>query len=230
MYKALKERVYNANLQLDEYKLILFNWGNVSEIDRELGVIAIKPSGILYKDMSVDDIVIVDLSGNVVEGDKKPSSDLDTHLILYNTYSEIGGVTHTHSHYATAFAQAKKDVRILGTTHADTFENDVLCTRDMTPAEIESNYEHNTGVVIVETLNQAGIDPLKIPAILVASHGPFVWGIDAEDSVKNSVILEEVACLNHISESLNKDVPKISEELRKKHYYRKHGADAYYGQ
>ena len=227
MLRKLKERVYQANLALKENGLITLTWGNVSEIDRERGYIVIKPSGVDYATMSADDMVVVDLDGNVVEGDLRPSSDLPTHIELYKGFPEIRAVVHTHSRFATVFSQAGKSIPMLGTTHADTFYGDVPCTRPMTKAEIESAYEKETGTVILEAFE--GKDPAAIPAALVNSHGPFTWGKDAHDAVKNAIVLEEVAMMAWHTLSLNPDA-KFQQELADKHYSRKHGANAYYGQ
>lgn len=230
MYNLLKERVLEANLLLPKHHLITFTWGNVSEIDRELGVIAIKPSGVDYENMSSKDIVIVDLEGNIVDGNLKPSSDLMTHLELYKSFKDIGGVVHTHSRNATSFAQAGRDIVALGTTQADYFYGNVPCTRQMTPAEISKDYELNTGKVIVETFVEREINPNDVPGCLVYSHGPFVWGTDCFNAVHNAVVLEEVALMNMNTERLNPSIERMQQELLDKHYLRKHGANAYYGQ
>ncbi len=230
MYNLLKERVLEANLLLPKHHLITFTWGNVSEIDRELGVVAIKPSGVDYENMTSDDIVIVDLEGTVIEGHLKPSSDLMTHLELYKSFKDIGGVVHTHSRNATSFAQAGRDIVALGTTQADYFYGNVPCTRQMTPAEISKDYELNTGKVIVETFVEREINPNDVPGCLVYSHGPFVWGTDCFNAVHNAVVLEEVALMNMNTERLNPSIERMQQELLDKHYLRKHGANAYYGQ
>ncbi|MFC1234004.1 L-ribulose-5-phosphate 4-epimerase [Vibrio sp. F74] len=229
MYQALKQRVLDANLQLPKYGLVTFTWGNVSEIDRKLGVIAIKPSGVEYDDMGVDDIVVVNLEGQRIEGTLNPSSDTDTHIELYKAFPNIGGVVHTHSRSATVWAQASLDVPALGTTHADYFYGDVPCTRNLTPAEIDVEYEKNTGHVIIEEFHSRNIDPQAVPSVLVAGHAPFSWGKDAKDAVHNAVVLEEVSAMALATRSLNSDI-KIQSELSDKHYNRKHGANAYYGQ
>ena len=223
----LKERVYKANLMLKEYGLITLTWGNVSEIDRENGLVIIKPSGVPYETMSAEDMVVVDLDGNVVEGDLRPSSDLPTHLNLYKNFPDIGAVVHTHSRWATIFAQSGMDIPMLGTTHADTFYGSVPCTRQMTQEEIEGDYEWETGTVIVEEF--ADKDSSAIPGVVVNSHGPFTWGKNGIDAVKNAVVLEEVAMMAWHTVIFNKDAT-FQQELADKHYFRKHGANAYYGQ
>ena len=230
MYKELKQRVLEANLLLPKYGLVTFTWGNVSEIDRELGVVAIKPSGVEYDHLTVDDIVVVDLEGNKVEGTLKPSSDLATHLELYRSFKDIGGVVHTHSRYATSFAQAGKEIVALGTTQADYFYGDVPCTRPMLKEEIQQDYELNTGKVIVETFNERNIKPLDVPGVVVYSHGPFVWGTDCMNAIHNSVVLEEVARMNLNVQILSPNMERMSQDLLDKHYLRKHGPGAYYGQ
>lgn len=227
MYKALRERVLRANLLLKEYGLITLTWGNVSEIDREAGVVAIKPSGVSYDEMTVDDIVVVDLCGNVVWGKLNPSSDTPTHLELYKRFPAIGGITHTHSRWATVYAQAHMSIPALGTTHADAFYGDVPCTRELTKEEISGEYERNTGVVIAEAFTEDTI--MNIPAVLVASHAPFTWGKNAKASVENSVILEEVAFMAWHTVGINPDAT-MDKALLDKHFLRKHGAGAYYGQ
>lgn len=225
--KELKERVFRANLLLKESGLITLTWGNVSEIDRESGLIVIKPSGVDYDVMTADDMVVVDLEGKVVDGELRPSSDLPTHIELYKNFPTIRGVAHTHSRWATVFAQAGKSIPMLGTTHADTFFGDVPCTRKMTPEEIAGAYEKETGSVIVEEF--ADKDPDAIPGVLVCSHGPFTWGKDAIGAVKNAIVLEEVAMMAWHTVALNSAMT-FQQELADKHYYRKHGAGAYYGQ
>lgn len=225
--QELKARVLRANLLLKESRLVTLTWGNVSEIDRARGLVAIKPSGVAYDSMTVEDIVVTDTEGNVVEGNLRPSSDLATHLALYRAFSDIRAVAHTHSKWATVFAQAGHDIPMLGTTHADTFYGDIPCTRGLTREEIFGAYEAETGKVIVETF--AGRDPLAVPAVLVRSHAPFTWGADAVDAVQHAVILEEVACMA-LHTLLLAGAPTFDRALADKHYGRKHGADAYYGQ
>ncbi|MGX2974847.1 L-ribulose-5-phosphate 4-epimerase [Ursidibacter arcticus] len=230
MLKELREKVLKANLELPKYKLVTFTWGNVSEIDRETGLVAIKPSGVDYDVMTADDIVIVDLNGNRVWGDKKPSSDTATHLELYRQFPGIGGVVHTHSRHATTWAQTGEDIIALGTTHADYFYGAIPCTRKMTPSEIAGEYELETGKVIVETFKTREIDPNAVPGVLVHSHGPFTWGTDADNAVHNSVVLEEVAYMNLFSKLIRPNLQPMQQELLDKHYLRKHGKNAYYGQ
>ena len=225
--KKLKERALNANLMLKESNLVTLTWGNVSEIDRDSGLIAIKPSGVDYQSMTIDDIVITDINGKIVDGYLKPSSDLATHLEIYKNFEKVGGVAHTHSKWATIFAQAGKNVPMLGTTHADTFYGDVPCSRPLTKCEIEGNYEMETGKVICETF--ADKNYLDIPAVVVYSHGPFTWGKDSESAVQNSIVLEEVSMMAYHTLQLNPNA-HFDKELADKHYYRKHGAKAYYGQ
>ena len=227
MLEEMKERVLKANLALAEYKLVTLTWGNVSEIDREKGLVAIKPSGVRYEDMKASDIVVVDLDGNKVDGELEPSSDTATHLELYRRFSSIGGITHTHSRFATVFAQAGRSIPALGTTHADAFYGDVPCTRKMTCDEIGADYELETGKVIAELFDDDTVD--KIPAALVYSHGPFTWGKNAQKSVENAVILEEVALMALHTLALNPNAD-IQKELLDKHFLRKHGENAYYGQ
>ena len=229
MLEELKEKVLEANLMLPKYGLVTFTWGNVSAYDKESGLVVIKPSGVEYDIMNKDDMVVTDLEGNVVEGRLKPSSDLMTHLEIYKNLPGVYGVVHTHSSWATSWAQAGKDVLALGTTHADNFYGDIPCTRKMTPEEIKEEYEKNTGKVIIETLKERGIDHLAIPAVLVHSHGPFTWGPDCFKAVENSVVLEEISKTAFVTLQLDPNA-KIQQELLDKHYLRKHGKDAYYGQ
>lgn len=228
MLEKLKQDVLEANLQLPKHGLITFTWGNVSGIDRESGLVVIKPSGVPYDGMTEEDMVVVDLDGNVVEGKWKPSSDTPTHLVLYKAFPACGGIVHTHSRWATSFAQAGVGIAPLGTTQADYFYGEIPCTRAMTPEEIVGEYEAETGNVIVETFQ--GKDPMAIPAVLVHSHGPFTWGKDAAEAVHNAVVLEEVAFMNFHSLQLNPAQTRMQQELLDKHYLRKHGKNAYYGQ
>ncbi|MDO4642865.1 MAG: L-ribulose-5-phosphate 4-epimerase [Cardiobacteriaceae bacterium] len=231
MLEQLKEDVLKANLDLPKYGLVTFTWGNVSAVDREKGVIVIKPSGVEYDVMTADDMVVVDLrSGKVVEGSKKPSSDTPTHLELYRAFPGIGGIVHTHSRHATIWSQAGCDLPALGTTHGDYFYGAIPATRRMTPAEIQGEYEKETGTVIIETFKTRGIDPQDVPAVLVHSHGPFAWGKDAHNAVHNAVVLEEIAYMNLFTYQLNPRIPEMQQELLDKHYLRKHGKNAYYGQ
>ena len=230
MLENLKQRVYEANMALPKHGLIKFTWGNVSEIDRESGLFVIKPSGVDYDDLTPDDMVVVDLDGNVVEGDLNPSSDTDKHRVLYKEFPDIGGIVHTHSPWAVSFAQAGVDIPAAGTTHADTFYGDIPATSLMTEAEINGAYELETGNVIVKTFEDRFIDPNEVPAVLVQDHGPFVWGPNAEKAVYNSVVLEEVAQMAYHTMMLNPHNVHMSQTLLDKHYLRKHGANAYYGQ
>ena len=223
----LKQQVFEANLELVEHGLVIFTWGNVSGINRDKGLIVIKPSGVPYDTMKVEDMVVVDMEGKVVTGDLRPSSDTPTHLELYKSFPNIGGVAHTHSTYGAAWAQAGLAIPITGTTHADYFSDDIPCTRDMTAAEIAGEYERETGVVIVETFAEK--NPDHIPGVLVKNHAPFTWGKDPYDAVHNSVVLEEVAKMGVIAEGLNPQIT-MNPYIVKKHFERKHGANAYYGQ
>lgn len=230
MINNLRQQVFEANMLLPKYGLITFTWGNVSGIDRSNGFIAIKPSGVAYEKMRPEDIVIVDLDGKVIEGRLAPSSDLPTHLELYRKFSSIGGVVHTHSRWATVWAQAGKDIPPYGTTHADYFYGAVPCTRNMTENEIKGAYEHNTGIVITERFKRDGIDPVAMPGAIVKSHGPFTWGKDAYEAVHNAVVLEEIAFMAFNTEVLSPGINRIDSRLLDKHYFRKHGEGAYYGQ
>ena len=229
MLEALKKAVWEANLMLPKYGLVTFTWGNVSAIDRTSGMVVIKPSGVEYDALCADDMVVVELaSGKVVEGRYKPSSDTPTHLELYRAFAEIGGIVHTHSPQATSFAQAGLGIKPMGTTHADYFYGEIPCTRAMRAEEIAGEYEKETATVIIEAFK--GIDPMSIPAVLVKSHGPFAWGKNAADAVHNAVVLEEVAAMNFRSMMLSPTAGAMQAELLDKHYLRKHGANAYYGQ
>ncbi len=238
MLEELKKKVCQANLDLVKHGLVLFTWGNVSAIDRENGLVVIKPSGVSYDNMKPEDMVVVDLDGKVVEGELNPSSDTPTHVVLYKAFPNIGGVVHTHSTYATAWAQAGENIPNIGTTHADYFHEDIPCTRNMKKAEVFGEYEKETGNVIVETFKE--INPDDTPAVLVKNHGPFAWGKDADNAVHNAVVLEEVAkmayiaCNVHMSFNVNMGLmsnkPSMNKHLIEKHYSRKHGPNAYYGQ
>lgn len=230
MLEELKEKVCKANLDLVKHGLVIFTWGNVSAIDRQSGLVVIKPSGVSYDNMKPSDMVVVDLDGKVVEGDLNPSSDTPTHVELYKAFPNIGGVVHTHSTYATAFAQAGKDIPNIGTTHADYFYQDIPCTRDMTEAEVKGAYELETGKVIVdEFLNRRKINPDHTPGVLVKNHGPFSWGKDADNAVYNAKVMEQCAKMAFVAFSVNPGLT-MNPLLIEKHYQRKHGPNAYYGQ
>jgi len=228
MLKKLRNQVCGANRALTKYGLVTFTWGNVSAIDRAKGLVVIKPSGVAFEDLTADAMVVVDLDGNIVEGKYKPSSDTPTHLELYKAFADIGGIAHTHSIYATAFAQAGRAVPAYGTTHADAFYGDVPCTRALTREEVETAYEKNTGVVIAEAMR--GKSAKEIPAILVRNHGPFTWGKDANDAVYYAAVLEQTAKMALLTETMNPKTVSVEQYLLDKHYFRKHGKDAYYGQ
>lgn len=228
MLKALREEVLEANLEIVRQKLVVFTFGNVSGLDRASGLVVIKPSGVPYEQLKAEDLVITDLDGPIVEGTLRPSSDLDTHLMLYRSFPDVGGIVHTHSRYATAWAQARREIPCFGTTHADYFHGPIPVTSDMQPSEIEAEYEENTGHVIVERFR--GLDPLSTPAVLVASHAPFCWGTSATTAAHTAAVLEEVAHLAFLTVTIQADAKEISESLRDKHYFRKHGSQAYYGQ
>ena len=228
MLEELKKKVYEANMELQRKGLVIYTWGNVSGIDREKGLVVIKPSGVDYDTMKAEDMVILDLDGNIIEGKYKPSTDTPTHLVLYNTYPNIGGVVHTHSEWATTFAQAGISIPAFGTTHADYFYGDIPCTRDLTENEINGEYEKETGNVIVETIGEK--NPLEIPAIIVKNHGPFTWGKDQDNAVYNAVVLDKVAEMAYKTMTLNRSIESVNQILLDKHYLRKHGVNAYYGQ
>lgn len=225
---VLKKQVLEANLLLPKHGLVTFTWGNVSGIHRDAGLVVIKPSGVSYNSLTLDDLVVVDIDGHIIEGNLRPSSDTATHLFLYRHFEEIGGIVHTHSPWATSWAQAGREIPALGTTHADYFNGNIPCTRQMMKEEILGNYELETGKVIVETFQ--GLNPSEIPGVLVHSHAPFNWGTDAVDAVHNAVVLEECAKMAYHTSNLNPDVPLMDQTLRQKHFFRKHGANAYYGQ
>lgn len=228
MLEELKQLVYEANMLLPKYHLVTFTWGNVSAIDREKGLFVIKPSGVDYQVMKPEDMVIIDMEGNRVEGIYNPSSDTATHLELYKAFPEMGGIVHTHSSWATSWAQAGRSIPCYGTTHADYFYGGILCARSLTAEEINQEYEKNTGLVIIETFK--GKDPMASPGVLCTNHGPFAWGKDAHEAVHNAVVMEEVAKMAYRSEQLNPDIQAAPQVLQDKHYFRKHGANAYYGQ
>jgi L-ribulose-5-phosphate 4-epimerase len=228
MYEQLKQQVCRANLELVEHGLVVFTWGNVSQIDRKAGVVAIKPSGVDYDELNPEQIVVLDLEGKVIDGTLRPSSDTPTHLELYRSFKSVGGITHTHSRNATTWAQACHEIPALGTTHADHFYGPVPVTPVLTAEEIQGDYELNTGKVIVRRF--AGLDPMSVPAVLVANHGPFTWGKDGHDSVKNAVVLEEVAAMALATMAISPSQVPISQAILDKHYLRKHGKNAYYGQ
>ncbi|SDK01298.1 L-ribulose-5-phosphate 4-epimerase [Sediminibacillus albus] len=228
MLEKLKEKVLQANTALEDFKLVTFTWGNASGIDRDSGLVVIKPSGVSYKELTSEKLVVLDLDGNVVEGDLKPSSDMPTHIELYKHFPEVGGIVHTHSSWATIWAQAGKPIPPLGTTHADYFYGSIPCTRAMTAAEINGNYERETGKLIIETFED--IDYRQIPSVLVNSHAPFNWGKDPQEAVHNAVVLEEVSKMAFHSLQLNSVLESMDETLLNKHFLRKHGVHAYYGQ
>ena len=230
MLESLKQQVYEANMELPKYGLVTFTWGNVSAIDRESGLFVIKPSGVEYDKLKPEDMVVVDLAGNKVEGEYNPSSDTATHVELYNAFTEIGGIVHTHSSYATSWAQAGRNIPCYGTTHADYFYGSIPCVRCLTAGEIADAYEKNTGRLIISEFLRLGKEPLAVPGVLCQNHGPFTWGVDAKEAVHNAVVLEEVAKMAYHTESINGHVETAPQALMDKHYYRKHGANAYYGQ
>ncbi|MCS3430812.1 L-ribulose-5-phosphate 4-epimerase [Klebsiella sp. BIGb0407] len=231
MFEQLKRQVLKANLALPEHNLVTLTWGNVSAVDREQGVLVIKPSGVDYRAMKAEDMVVVSLeTGKVVEGSKKPSSDTPTHRLLYLRFPNIGGIVHTHSRHATIWAQAGQAIPATGTTQADYFYGAIPCTRKMTDDEINGEYEWQTGELIASMFDERGIDPMQIPGVLVHSHGPFAWGSNAEDAVHNAIVMEEVAYMGIFCRQLNPELPAMQQTLLDKHYLRKHGAKAYYGQ
>ena len=230
MLEELKRQVCEANLELPRRGLVTYTWGNVSGIDRERSLVVIKPSGVSYEDLTPDMLVVLDLNGNRIEGSLNPSSDTKTHLELYKAYPALGGVVHTHSTYAVAFAQARRDLLALGTTHADYFYGPVPCTRELTPAEVDEDYERNTGKVIVETFSARGIDPVHVPGVLCASHGPFTWGKDPAQAVYHAVVLEEVARMALLTLTIDPAAAPAPQHVLDKHFHRKHGPGAYYGQ
>ncbi|BFJ01093.1 MAG: L-ribulose-5-phosphate 4-epimerase [Priestia megaterium] len=230
MLDKLKEEVFQANIDLPKHGLVKYTWGNVSAIDRDSGLFVIKPSGVTYEKMTAQDMVVVDLEGRVVEGELNPSSDTLTHAVLYKHYPQIGGIAHTHSTWATIWAQAGLDVQAMGTTHADTFYGSVPCARFLTEKEVNDGYEVETGKVIIETFEERGLDVLAVPGILLQGHGPFTWGKDAKSAVMNSVVLDEVSKMNFFTQKLNGLAEELPQRILDKHYLRKHGQNAYYGQ
>ncbi|MDF2844082.1 MAG: L-ribulose-5-phosphate 4-epimerase [Herbinix sp.] len=227
MLEHLKEQVFQANMELPKRGLVTFTWGNVSGIDRETGYMVIKPSGVEYESMKAEDMVVVDLEGNRIEGNYKPSSDTATHIELYKKYPEIGGIVHTHSTWATSWAQAGRSIPLYGTTHADYFYGPIPCARSLTEEEINTEYEKNTGLVIIETLEKGNIKPKSMPGILCTNHGPFTWGKDAHEAVHNAVVLEELAKMSCYSELINPNIKPAPQVIADKHYLRKHGENAY---
>lgn len=230
MLEELKEKVWKANLQLPAHHLVTFTWGNVSALDRERGYFVIKPSGVPYEDLKPEDMVVVDLDGNKVEGDLNPSSDTPTHAVLYSRFPELGGIVHTHSSFATSWAQAGRDIPCYGTTHADYIYGPIPCVRNLTKQEIDEAYEKNTGILIADYFKESGRDVMAVPGALCKNHGVFTWGKDADDAVYNAVVFEEVAKMAYVTEQIDPRVTPAPQELQDKHYYRKHGANAYYGQ
>ena len=230
MLEELKEKVYLANMELPKRGLVTYTWGNVSGIDREKGLFVIKPSGVEYDELKPSDMVVMDLQGNKVEGDMNPSSDTKTHLVLYNAFPQVGGIVHTHSPYAVAWAQAGEDLPCYGTTHADYFYGSIPCARHLTQAELDEDYEKNTGITIVETFKERGLDPMAVSAVLCFSHGPFTWGKDPAQAVYHSVVLEECAKMALFTRMINPNAAPAPQRMLDKHYMRKHGPNAYYGQ
>ena len=230
MLEELKKTVFEANMELPRHGLVTYTWGNVSGIDREKGLFVIKPSGVEYDELMPEDLVVMDLKGNKVEGELNPSSDTKTHLVLYNAFPQIGGIVHTHSPHAVGWAQAGEDIPCFGTTHADYFYGPVPCARHLTKEELDEGYELNTGNVIVETFQKRGIDPVAVPAVICHSHGPFAWGKAAAQAVYHAVVLEEVAKMAMFTRQVRRDTPPAPQHIQDKHYMRKHGPNAYYGQ
>lgn len=230
MLEQLKKEVYEANMLLPKYGLVTFTWGNVSGIDREKGLFVIKPSGVDYNKLKPENMVVVDLNGNKVEGEYNPSSDTETHVVLYNRFKDIGGIVHTHSTWATGWAQSGSSIPCYGTTHADYLYGEVPCVRNLTKAEIDEGYEKNTGILIADEFERMNLDYMATPAVLCKNHGPFCWGKNAFEAVNTAVVLEEVSKMATICEIVNHKVNAAPQELQDKHYYRKHGANAYYGQ
>ena len=230
MLEALKQAVYEANMELPRRGLVTYTWGNVSGIDRETGYVIIKPSGVDYEDLTPDKLVVLDLDGNIIEGNLNPSSDTKTHLELYKAYPELGGIVHTHSPYAVGWAQAGKDIPAYGTTHADYFYGPVPCARHLTPEEVDEDYERNTGKSIIETFAERGINPVHVPAVICHSHGPFTWGKNPAQAVYHAVVLEEVAKMALYTTQIYADCPPAPQHVQDKHFMRKHGPNAYYGQ
>ncbi|MGM9603799.1 MAG: L-ribulose-5-phosphate 4-epimerase, partial [Faecousia sp.] len=230
MLEELKEKVYLANMELPKRGLVTYTWGNVSGVDREKGLFVIKPSGVEYDELKPSDMVVMDLQGNKIEGDMNPSSDTKTHMVLYNAFPQIGGIVHTHSPYAVGWAQAGADLPCYGTTHADYFYGSIPCARHLTQEELDEDYELNTGITIVETFRERGLDPKAVPAVLCFSHGPFTWGKDPAQAVYHSVVLEECAKMGIFTKIVKPDAAPAPQRMLDKHYLRKHGPNAYYGQ
>lgn len=230
MLEQLKQAVYEANMELPRRGLVTYTWGNVSGIDRESGLVVIKPSGVEYEDLKPEDLVVLNLDGEVVEGDLNPSSDTKTHIELYKAFPELGGVVHTHSPHAVAWAQAGSDIPCYGTTHADYFYGPIPCARSLTPAEVDEDYERNTGKVIIETFHDRNLNPVHVPAVICRNHGPFAWGKNAAQAVYHAVVLEEVAKMAMYTRQINGQVEAAPQHVQDKHFLRKHGPNAYYGQ
>ena len=230
MYSDLKQECYEANMQLNALNLVVYTFGNVSAVDRKNGVFAIKPSGVPYEDLKPEDIVIVDFENNIIEGTMRPSSDTKTHAYLYKNWPNIGGVAHTHATYSVAWAQAQRDIPIFGTTHADHLTTDIPCAAPMADALIEGNYEHNTGIQILDCFKEKNLSYEEVEMILIGNHGPFAWGKNAAKAVYNSKVLEVIAEMAHLTLQINPNAPRLKDSLIKKHYERKHGKDSYYGQ